>query len=123
MVISLFACSTFDAKQDKIEYERELRERLSKVDISNGISKEEAIAISDNYYYRFTFSGCGAPGEIEESETTWNRVVHIGIAAQEEPERIIIDKKTGRTTWKFGPDINNIKEIWRPEHANQPDAE
>ena len=52
---------------------------------------------------------------MEETETTWNRVAHIGYAAQETPERIIVDKKAGRTTWKFGPDIDDLEKIWATE--------
>lgn len=102
-VVTLAACSitTFDPEKNRINYERELGDQLSKVDVRCGINEEEAIIISDNYYYKFRYSACGGVGKIEKAETTWNRVVHIGYAAKIIPERITIDKKTGETSWKW----------------------
>ena len=99
--------------------ESDLKNRLSRVIVSDGINKEEAMAICDNYYYRFRYSGCGALGGLEEAAHTWNCIVLEGNTGKSTTERIIVAKKTGRTMWKYGPDVSvyDLKQIWSKERT------
>jgi hypothetical protein len=119
LLISSCATHNHDPAFIGAEYESDLKNRLSRVIASDGINKEEAMAICDNYYHRFKYSGCGALGGLEETTNTWNCIVLGGISGKPKPERIIVDNKTGRTTWKYGPDVsvNDLKRIWSIEQA------
>ncbi len=86
-------------KDDRL-YLIHISECIERIDsYVSGMGKEEAIAISDSYYHRFSFSACGDPGTIEESENAWYRVVHIGYAGVPITEKIKIEKRTGKVTW------------------------
>ncbi|MGE5893099.1 MAG: hypothetical protein ACM34I_03495 [bacterium] len=90
---------------------KDLRDALATVNATDGISFEEAMIISDNYYKRYTFSGFGAPGKLIDVGDRWERIVY-GRSDRPLDEGILIHKKTGRTSWKYGPTVNNPKEIW-----------
>ncbi len=119
LLISSCATHSRDSASIRTGYESDLKNRLSRVIVSDGINKEEAIAICDNYYHHFRYSGCGALDGLEETADTWNCIVLAGIAGKPTPEKIIIDKKTGITTWKYGPDVSvhDIKQIWSKERT------
>ena len=119
MLISACATHSQNPSLVRTTSESDLKNRLSRVIVSDGINKEEAMAICDNYYYRFRYSGCGALGGVEEAANTWKCIVLEGITGKSTPERIIVGKKTGRTTWKYGPDVsvNDLKQIWSKERT------
>jgi hypothetical protein len=111
-LIAVLGCATVDPVTARAAHEKSLKESLAKVEITDGISYEEAIIISDNYYERYTFSGCGAPGKLVDLGDSWERMVAIGVAGVPLEDGIIIKKDSGRITWKYGPTIDNPKEIW-----------
>ncbi len=121
LLISSCAAHNHDPSFIGAEYEGDLKSRLSRVIVSDGINREEAMAICDNYYHRFKYSGCGDLGGLEETTNTWSCIVLSGISGMPKPERIVVDKKTGRTSWKYGPDVsvNDLRRIWSIER-NRP---
>ncbi len=119
LLISSCATHSQNPALIRTAYESDLKNRLSRVIVSDGINKEEAMAICDNYFRRFRYSGCGALGGLEEAVNTWNCIVLEGITGKSTPERIIVVKKTGRTTWKYGPDVSvsDLNQIWSKERT------
>ena len=123
LLLASCATQSLGPTSTKPEYEGDLKKRLSNVIVSDGINKEEAMAICDNYYHYYRYSGCGALGGLEETAKTWNCIVLEGITSKPKPERIVIDKKTGRIIWKYGPDVtvDDIKQMWSKERTRPRD--
>ena len=123
LLISSCAAHSHDSASIRTNYDGDLKDRLSRVIVSDGINKEEAMAICDNYYYRFKYSGCGGLGGLEETANTWNCIVLWGNTGKPTSERVMVDKKTGRTAWKYGPDVsvNDLRRIWSIERTRPRD--
>lgn len=87
-----------------------LQAQMREVVVEDGINAQEADIIAQSYFSRFGW-GCGAVGEVVESDTSWVAKTFFGFGA-EPREPIRIDKRTGRVTWSHGPTIKNPKSIW-----------
>lgn len=93
-----------DEPEVELSYEESLKQSILHVDnsrielrnieLSDGISFDEANTILDNFYLSDKADGCGAPGNIVDSGRQWKAATFVGIV----PKRshpIFIDKKTG----------------------------
>ena len=104
-------CDTHQPYPEREEYKKQLQSMLESINISDGISENEAMIISDNYYYRYEKVGCGAPGPLKGSGNAWFRVVLRGFAAVK-TDSIRVDKRTGKVSWRHGPTIYDPSKIW-----------
>lgn len=88
----------------ELSYEEDLKQsilhidssriKLSNIDLSDGISLDEANTILDNFYLSGKASGCGAPGNVVDSGKHWKAATFVGFAAKRS-HPIFINKKTG----------------------------
>ena len=87
------------------------RKRLSKVTISDGISRKEATAIAEAYFCEHV--GCGAFRGIRNGGDVWIVEAVFGHGAR--PVRgFQIDKKSGRVTSPIGPSYENPLDMMDP---------
>jgi len=80
------------------------------VDLSKGVSRAEAVAIAEVYYSR-NITSCGSAEVPVDRGTRWEVTPIVGTTAQPSPDPIVIDKRTGRVSWKGGPTFRNLHEL------------
>jgi hypothetical protein len=80
------------------------------VNLSKGISWAEAAAIAEVYFSR-NINGCGAAAEPVDRGDHWAVTPLVGIAAAPDPNPIVIEKRTGRVSWKRGPTFATLQEL------------
>jgi hypothetical protein len=113
----ILACTLLLAGCDEpaaISYPQELqalKNRLATVNMDDGISKDEADIIAENYW-ALCGIGCGAMMPPEDWGQYWISKTVLGYAARPTREPIRIDKKSGQITWSDGPTIKNPKTMW-----------
>ena len=83
-----------DSLRSMVSHVDKSRLSLEKLNLTDGISFDEANTILDNFYLSDKADGCGAPGNIVDSGKYWKAATFVGIAA-ERSYPIFIDKKTG----------------------------
>lgn len=76
------------------EYIEGLISDLGKLNVSDGVSLDEASVIIGAIYYSKHGDGCGAPGEIADDGEFWKIPTYSGFAANPDAP-LYIDKKTG----------------------------
>lgn len=86
--------STEETLKQSILYIDNSRIKLRNIELSDGISFDEANTILDNFYLSDKADGCGAPGNIIDSGKQWKAATFVGFAAKRS-HPIFIDKKTG----------------------------
>ena len=70
------------------------RNELKNIELSDGISLDEANTILDNFYLSGKAGGCGAPANVVDSGKQWKAATFVGmVPTRSHP--IFIDKKTG----------------------------
>ena len=80
-------------KQSILEID-DLRVKLEELDLTDGVSFDEANTILGNFYFSDKADGCGAPGNIVDNGNQWKAATFVGISAKRS-NPIYIDKITG----------------------------
>jgi hypothetical protein len=110
LVFSCFLCGCETAPTPTFDDERRaLQAQLHTIVVEDGINLQEANIIAQSYFIRFG-PGCGAAADVIDGGDVWISKVFVGYAATPR-ESILIDKHTGRVTWKYGPTSENPKTI------------
>lgn len=78
----------------EVEYIDALISELGELNVSDGVSLDEANVIIGAIYYSKYGDGCGAPGEIADDGEFWKIPTFSGFAASPDAP-LYIDKKTG----------------------------
>jgi len=81
-------------------------QQLAKISLPDGISKNEAEAIAEYFFYYHSNVGCGAPGTITETPESWSVATHVGYAG-DPGDDIIISKTDGSVRWRGARCIDN----------------
>ena len=89
------------------EAERRMQNEIKTVDLSYGVSEEEARVIASAYFGNYV-SGCGSIFEVKDQGEYWAVSTLVGFGA-EPGEDIFVDKTSGRTTSKGFPDFSPKK--------------
>jgi len=76
----------------------ELKAKVASVNLDDGVSMEEVEPISEYFFHHYEGIGCGARGEITETNDNWQIQTLIGFGA-EPGDPIIISKTTGAISW------------------------
>ena len=108
LLVLLVSCSSpFSSHTDKVKF------ALDKVDYKDGIAKAEAKAIADAYLIRYgSYKGRPSYSRISEAEDVWMGEVFV-VKSLASPVNIalppvIVDKKSGAVSWKYGPTVKKI---------------
>ncbi len=104
LLVGCYESNLPDEPYVELSYEESLRQSIFNIDksrsdlknieLSDGISFDEAKTILDNFSYTDKAVGCGAYGNIVDSGDQWKAATFVGFA----PKRsypIFINKKTG----------------------------
>jgi hypothetical protein len=104
MVGCVYESNLPDEPEIELTYEQALKQsifhvdnsriKLKNLELTDGISFDEANTILDNFYLSGKAGGCGAPGNIVDNGEQWKAATFVGIAAKRSYP-IYIDKKTG----------------------------
>ena len=101
--------SSNDANSRYKEYITQAKEQLEKIVVADGINKTEAKIIFEIYGFRF-FNNNGW-GKIEDRGNNWEGVVLDHWSDKPIKHKVIINKKTGATSWVAGPTIKNYRNL------------
>lgn len=84
------------------------------VDLSDGISQEEALGLAESYFEVFV-SGCGglSPGGIERVDEVWLVPTVVGFAAAEGPT-LVVHAETGTLSTSGGPEVSLDRSVTPP---------
>lgn len=99
--IILSACSE-PTGQDTSPQNKELVAIIKTVDLKAGITQEQAVAMSELYFINH-ISGCGFADAPVGRGIRWEVTPRIGIAGAPSENPIMIEKHTGKISWKGGP--------------------
>jgi len=99
---------TFMAKE--VEFIDALVSDLSKLNVTDGVSLEEANVIVGAIYYSKYGDGCGSPGEITDDGKFWKVPTFSGFSADPDAS-LYIDKKTGEVSRRNSTLVSNPKKI------------
>jgi hypothetical protein len=109
-----FACSTLDSRYSNERQANDLKQQLAKIVAEDGIDAAEARVIAENYHWHL-IPWEGAVGRIWLEEPFWLAQILVGAVGMPVADPIKIHRGAGRVSWKYGPTINNPKEIWMVE--------
>jgi len=106
--IAIGACAIADAQATSAQ-EQEVA-LVAGVDLKTGITFDQANAIAE-FYFQHHISGCGSADAALDRGSRWEVTPRIGYAGSPGKDPIIIDKHTGRVSWKGGPAFDTVWEL------------
>jgi hypothetical protein len=109
--ILLSACSWSTVQATPLQ-NKKLVEVINAVDLKAGITQQQAIAMSELYFINH-ISGCGFADTPVDRGRRWEVTPRIGYAGAPNENPIIIEKHTGKISWKSGPTFMNISALLR----------
>nr|WP_298123623.1 TonB family protein [uncultured Pseudoxanthomonas sp.] len=96
---------TFPAlAQNLVTKNEDFSNDLGKLDLSAGISRQQADVIA-KYYCHLHVAGCGSVSLAMNGGADWKVPVKTGVAAAGHADPIHIGKHTGKVSWGNGPSI------------------
>ncbi len=99
LIVALSALAVTSASTEDGSTERDAAAaQLRKVDVSDGVSRSEASAIAEFFFYYHEGVGCGAPGPISNEGGNWRIGTRFGFAG-EPGASMIISKSSGSVHW------------------------
>jgi hypothetical protein len=80
------------------QYKASAAKALRAVKLADGVSRSEASAIAEYFFYYHQNVGCGAPGSVKDSGDSWDVSTRLGFAG-DPGDPIVINKVTGAVHW------------------------
>ncbi len=106
-----FGCLSLDPRYSDKRVVQDLKEKLAKVVVEDGINATEARVIAENYYGH-VIRYKGGVDQVRLEEPFWHADINMGAAGRRYPYPIKILMSSGQVSCEGGPTIENPKDIW-----------
>ena len=111
LAVLTFGCLSLDPRYSDDQVVQDLKQRLAKVVVGDGINATEARVIAENYYGH-VIRYKGGVDQVRLEEPFWYADINMGAAGRRYPYSIKIRSSSGQVSCEGGPTIENPKDLW-----------